>query len=64
MTITPENRSVIIDDYVDAILDTMDSELVLELAATYLSKCKAEYTDEQLENEILEYYPHILDVYA
>lgn len=59
--ITDKNREGLIDAYIDQTLDSMDLKSVLELAREYLQKNLQEYSNEQLENEINEYYPDLLE---
>lgn len=60
MKITKENRDKILDDYVHRVLDQMDMGTVIELAFDLLRENKEQYSDEELETEIKEYYPDLL----
>lgn len=56
-----KNRNKIISEYVNKIIDSMDTGTVCEVLADYIRNSKDEYTDEQLTTEILESYPDILE---
>ena len=57
---TDETRENLVRDYVEEILDTCDMGFLLECTTTYLEQNLSEYSDEQLLEEIREYYPHLL----
>lgn len=61
MKITSENRESIVDAYVNRVLDEMDTNTLMQLAYDLLCKDKESYTNEELETEINEYYPDILE---
>jgi hypothetical protein len=48
-------------EYVDTIVDDMDTKTLMQFAIETLTENLADYTDEQLLTEIYEYYPHLLD---
>jgi hypothetical protein len=58
--INSENRNQILDDYVNRVLDQMDSSTLMQLAFDLLRENKDQYTNEELETEIREYYPDII----
>lgn len=55
------NRDKLIMEYVDTIVDDMDTKTLMQFAIETLTENLADYTDEQLLTEIYEYYPHLLD---
>lgn len=61
MKITDNNRQQFLDTYIDQTLDSMDLNSVLQLAREYLEKNLSDYSNEQLQNEISEYFPDLLE---
>ena len=57
----PMNRSELQKDMVDAIVDGMDMEMLCQLACDALSTTYDEYSDDELMEEVKEYYPHLLE---
>ena len=55
------NRDKLITEYVDTIVDDMDTKTLMQFAIETLTENLADYTDEQLLTEIYEYYPHLLE---
>lgn len=55
------NREALISDYVDVIVDGMDTKTLMQFVTETLEQNMETYTDEQLINEVREYYPHLLD---
>ncbi len=55
------DRKGLITAYVDTIVDDMDTKTLMQFAVDSLEGNLEEYTDEQLINEVREYYPHLLD---
>lgn len=55
------NRVQLQRDYVDRIIDGMDMSDLMMIVADYLHENLEEYTDEQLVNEVRDYYPDMLD---
>ena len=55
------NRSELQRNMIDAIVDGMDMEMLCTLACDALSATYDEYSDEELKNEVKEYYPHLLE---
>jgi hypothetical protein len=55
------NRSELQKDMVDAIVDGMDMEMLCQLACDALSTTYDEYSDDELMEEVKEYYPHLLE---
>lgn len=61
MKITPENRQAIINQYIECIYEGMDMDDLYQFVADTIDYQLEGYTDEQLETEIGEYYPHLLE---
>ena len=61
MTITDKNRDDIQHNYVNAIIDGLDTESMGELLYFYISQEKELLTNEVLESEVVEYYPSLLE---
>jgi hypothetical protein len=59
--VTDKNRDDILDNYCEYILDNIDFKGLLELAYNTIKDSKDLMTNESLEDEILEYYPEILN---
>ena len=55
------NRSELQRNMIDAIVDGMDMEMLCTLACDALSTTYDEYSDEELMEEVKEYYPHLLE---
>ena len=55
------NRSELQDNMIDAIIDGMDMTGLCQLAYDYLNESYDKYSDEELKNEVEEYYPHLLE---
>lgn len=61
MKITAENRQAIINEYINCIYEGMDMDDLWHFVADTIDHQLEDYTDEQLETEIAEYYPHLLE---
>jgi hypothetical protein len=59
--VTDKNREDILDIYSESILDGMDFQSLWELAYNSIRDSKDLMSNESLEDEILEYYPEILE---
>ena len=59
--VTDENRTVIIGRYVSRVLDDMDYETLYSFAYCFLKDNKSELTNEQLTDQISDYYPDLLE---
>jgi hypothetical protein len=59
--ITDKNRDVIIESYSSRLLDDMDFDTIYSFAYEQLVESKDLMDNEPLENEIMEYYPEILE---
>jgi len=59
--VTDKNRDVIIESYSSRLLDDMDFDTLYAFAYEQLVESKQTVTNEDLENEILGYFPEILE---
>ena len=59
--VTDTNRDMIIDEYVGAILDGIDSDSLWEFAFECLVEKKDLLTNDVLQEEIQDFYPEILE---
>ena len=59
--VTDKNRDVIIQSYASRLLDDMDFEELYVFAYEQLVDSKSLMDNEPLEQEILEFYPEILE---
>lgn len=59
--VTDKNRDEIIDKYAEYLLDGMDFQELWELAYNHIHDSKELMDNEPLEQEILDYYPEILE---
>jgi hypothetical protein len=54
------NRDDLISEYAALVVDGMDMETLCMYAIEKIRDDLRTYTDEQLEDEVREYYPHLL----
>ena len=54
-------RENLIDAYIDAMIDDMDTKTLQEIVAETLYDALLDYTDAELQEEIKEYQPHLLE---
>jgi hypothetical protein len=59
--VTDKNRDVIIESYSSRLLDDMDFDTLYAFAYEQLVESKQKTTNEDLENEIIGYFPEILE---
>ena len=55
------NRQELQDAYINEIIDGMDIKDMMALLFNMLDKEMDIYTDEELKEEVENYYPHLLD---
>jgi len=55
------NRSELQDQLIRQMLDDMDLKTMTELCYDYLSEGYDKYSDNELRNEVIEYYPDLLE---
>ena len=59
--VTDKNRDVIMDSYASRLLDDMDFDTLYSFAYDMLKNSKECLTNEQLTDQISDYYPDILE---
>ena len=59
--VTDENRNVIMDSYVSRILDDMEYDTLYTFAYDMLKDGKSGLSNNQLENQIADCYPDVLE---
>lgn len=59
--VTDKNRADIMDSYVSRLLDDMDFDTLYSFAYDMLRDNKSGLTNDQLTNQISDYYPDILE---
>lgn len=59
--VTDKNRKEILDIYCNRLLDDMDFDTLYSFAYDMLKDNKEGLTDKQLEDQIIDYYPDILE---
>jgi hypothetical protein len=55
------NRTELQNTYVNEIIDGMDIKDMMALLFDMINKDMDIYTDEELKEEVKEYYPHLLE---
>ena len=55
------NRSELQQQLVNEMIDGMDHKTMWEILDSYMMESYDKYTDEELMEEVKEYYPHILE---
>ena len=61
LTLLLMNRSELQDDLITQMLDDMDLKTMASLLYDYMNHNYDKYTEEELIEEVQEYYPHILE---
>jgi len=56
------NREALIESYVDRLLDNMSTKDLLRIVGDQLEENLSGYSDEELINEVTEYYPDLLGI--
>ena len=59
--LTDMNRSELQDNMIQQILDDMDIKTMMAILYDNMSESYDKYSDEELMEEVKEYYPHILE---
>ena len=59
--LTDMNRSELQQQLVDEMIDGMDHKTMWQILDSYMMESYDKYTDEELMEEVKEYYPHILE---
>jgi len=55
------NRSELQDNMIQQILDDMDIKTMMEILYDHMSESYDKYSDEELLEEVKEYYPDLLE---
>jgi hypothetical protein len=55
------DRESLIADYVDRLLDNMSTKDLMRMVGDMLEENLASYSDDELKEEINEYYPDLLE---
>ena len=55
------NRDQLQNDYIESIIDGMDHKTMYQYVYDMLEQSLETYTDEELETEVKDYYPHLLE---
>jgi len=61
LTLSLMNRSELQDDLITQMIDDMDLKTMASLLYDYMNHNYDKYTEEELIEEVEEYYPHILE---
>jgi hypothetical protein len=56
------NRQELIESYLDRVLDNMSTKDLLRIVGDQLEENLSSYSDEELINEVMEYYPDLLGI--
>ena len=59
--VTDKNRDIIMDSYVSRVLDDLDYDSLYSFAYDMLKDGKSGLTNDQLTNQIVDYYPDLLE---
>ncbi len=59
--LTDMNRSELQQQLIDEMIDGMDHKTMWQILDSYMNESYDKYTDEELIEEVKEYYPHILE---
>ena len=59
--LTDMNRSELQQQLIDEMIDGMDYKTMWQILDSYMMESYDKYTDEELIEEVKEYYPHILE---
>jgi len=56
------NRQELVEAYIDRVLDNMSTTDLIRIVADQLDENLSTYSDEELINEVTEYYPELLGI--
>ena len=59
--LTDMNRSELQQQLIDEMIDGMDHKTMWQILDSYMMESYDKYTDEELIEEVKEYYPYILE---
>ena len=55
------NREQLLESYIEEIIDGMDHKTMYQYVYDMLEQNFETYSEEELETEVKEYYPHLLE---
>ena len=55
------NRSELQQKLIDEMIDGMDHKTMWQILDSYMNESYDKYSDDELKEEVKEYYPHLLD---
>ena len=55
------NRSELQQQLINSVIDGMDFKTMWSVLYDYMDESYGKYSDEELKEEVKEYYPHILE---
>jgi di/tripeptidase len=61
MKVTNKNKQQFMNDYINRTIDDMDLDALTTLAQEYLESNLSRLSNDELENQIKEYYPELLE---
>lgn len=61
MKVTNKNKQQLMNDYINRTIEDMDLDALATLAQEYLESNLSRLTNSELENQIKEYYPEMLE---
>ena len=61
ITANISQKDELIDAYVTRVIDGLDLDDCLAILHDYMTKSYEEYTLEEMKEEVIEYYPELLD---
>jgi methyltransferase-like protein len=56
------NRQELVEAYIDRVLDNMSTKDLIRIVGDQLEENLSTYSDEELINEVTEYYPELLGI--
>jgi len=56
------NRQELVEAYIDRVLDNMSTKDLIRIVADQLDENLSTYSDDELINEVTEYYPELLGI--
>ncbi len=61
ITANISQKDELIDAYVTRVIDGLDLDDCLAILHDYMTKSYEEYTLEEMKEEVIEYYPELID---
>jgi len=56
------NRDQLVQEYIDRVLDNMNTKDLMRIVGDQLEENLSAYTDEELIAEVTDYYPELLGI--